>query len=113
MSTIKDVAKKAGVSLATASYALNGDERIKEETRKKVLEAAKEIEYIPNGSARNLRRQKTNIILVFVSSFGGPIYQEIRGKNGNKFFNLACEANKYIFNNFTVGFFFFLLFTEF
>lgn len=77
MSTIKDVAKKAGVSLATASYALNGDERIKEETRKKVLEAAKEIEYIPNGSARNLRRQKTNIILIFVSSFGGPIYQEI------------------------------------
>ena len=77
MPTIKDVAKKAGVSLATASYALNGDERIKEETRNKVLEAAKEIEYIPNGSARNLRRQKTNIILVFVSSFGGPIYQEI------------------------------------
>ena len=30
----------------------------------------------------------------------GPIYQEIRGKNGNKFFNLACEANKYIFNNY-------------
>lgn len=77
MPTIKDVAKRAGVSLATASYALNGDERIKIETRNKVLEAAKEIEYIPNGSARNLRRQKTNIILVFVSSFGGPIYQEI------------------------------------
>ena len=77
MPTIKDVAKRAGVSVATASYALNGDERIKLETRLKVMEAAKEIEYIPNGSARNLKRKKTNIILVFVSSFGGPIYQEI------------------------------------
>ena len=77
MPTIKDVAKRAGVSVATASYALNGDERIKLETRLKVMEAAREIEYIPNGSARNLKRKKTNIILVFVSSFGGPIYQEI------------------------------------
>lgn len=77
MPTIKDVAKKAGVSVATASYAINGDERIKAETRQKVIDAAIELHYIPNGSAKNLKRQKSNIILVFVSSFGGPIYQEI------------------------------------
>lgn len=77
MPTIKDVAKKAGVSVATASYAINGDERIKEETRQKVIDAAIELHYIPNGSAKNLKRKKSNIILVFVSSFGGPIYQEI------------------------------------
>ena len=77
MPTIKDVAKKAGVSVATASYAINGDERIKPETRQKVIDAAIELHYIPNGSAKNLKRQKSNIVLVFVSSFGGPIYQEI------------------------------------
>ena len=66
MPTIKDVAKKAGVSVATASYAINGDERIKEETRKKVIDAAIELHYIPNGSAKNLKRKKSNIILVFV-----------------------------------------------
>ena len=58
MPTIKDVAKKAGVSVATASYAINGDERIKSETRQKVIDAAIELHYIPNGSAKNLKRQK-------------------------------------------------------
>jgi LacI family transcriptional regulator len=77
MPTIKDVAKKAGVSVATASYAINGDERIEAETRQKVIDAAIELQYIPNGNAKNLKRQKSNIVLVFVSSFGGPIYQEI------------------------------------
>ncbi|WDU82856.1 LacI family DNA-binding transcriptional regulator [Caloramator sp. Dgby_cultured_2] len=41
MATIKDVAKLAGVSLSTASYALNGSNKVSEKTKEKVLEAAK------------------------------------------------------------------------
>lgn len=77
VATLKDVAKEAHVSLATASYALNDDERIKEATRKKVKEVAKRLKYVPNGSARLLRQKQSHRIIIFVSSFGGPIYQEI------------------------------------
>lgn len=77
MVTIKDVAKEAGVSIATVSYVLNNDPRIKKETREKVLKAAKKLNYVANGIARSLKKSKTNIIIVFVSNFAGPIYQEI------------------------------------
>ncbi len=77
MATLKEVAKAANVSLATASYALNDDSRIKEDTRNKVKEIAKKLKYVPNGSARLLRIKKTHRIIIFVSNFGGPIHQEI------------------------------------
>lgn len=60
--TLKDVAKKAGVSVATASLALNqgvGHERIGEETRNLIMETAEEMHYRPNYMARALKRQKT------------------------------------------------------
>ena len=69
VATLKDVAKEANVSLATASYALNDDERIKEATRKKVKEVAKRLKYVPNGSARLLRQKQSHRIIIFVSSF--------------------------------------------
>lgn len=77
MSTIKDVAKAAGVSIATVSYVMNNDPRIKKETAEKVLKASKEMNYVASGIARSLKKNKTNNILVFVPDFGGPIYQEI------------------------------------
>jgi LacI family transcriptional regulator len=77
MVTIKDVAKEAGVSIATVSYVLNNDPRIKKETTEKVMKAAKKLNYIASGIARSLKKSKTNIIIVFVSNFAGPIYQEI------------------------------------
>lgn len=45
MATIKDVAKLAGVALSTASYALNGDPKVSKETKEKVLEAARQLNY--------------------------------------------------------------------
>ena len=80
MITIKDVAKEAGVSIATVSYVLNGDERIKKQTREKVMAAAQKLNYVASGIARSLKKSKTNIIIVFVSNFAGPIYQEILEK---------------------------------
>ncbi len=77
MTTIKDVARHAGVSLAAASYALNGTGTISDETRKRVLEAAEELNYHPNAFARNLKKRKTSTIGVFISRFGGSFYEEI------------------------------------
>ncbi len=77
MVTIKEVSKLAGVSISTTSYALNNDPRVKESTRKKVLEAAKKLNYTPNGSARNLKRKSTNTIGVFLDGFSRPTYHKL------------------------------------
>lgn len=66
MVTIKDVAKKTGVSISTASYAINDDPRISQKTKEKILEVARKLNYHPNAAARNLKRKKTNIIGLFV-----------------------------------------------
>jgi LacI family transcriptional regulator len=75
--TLKDVAKEANVSVSTASYAINGSSLITKETREKVLNAAKKIGYRPNGSAKNLKKNKSEIIGFFLSGFTGPFFNEI------------------------------------
>jgi LacI family transcriptional regulator, galactose operon repressor len=77
MITIKDVAKRANVSITTASYALNGKGKISTATRKRVLEAAEELNYHPNAFAKNLKNKKTHTIGVFITRFGGSFYEDI------------------------------------
>jgi LacI family transcriptional regulator len=77
MTTIRDVAKHAGVSVTTASYVLNDTGSIGEATRKRVLKAVEELNYHPNAFARNLKNRKTQSIGVFISRFGGAFYEEI------------------------------------
>ena len=64
--TIKDIAAAAGVSHTTVSYVLNKNpnQKISDKTRKKVLEAAKKLNYIPNENARSLRNDSTHCITV-------------------------------------------------
>ena len=77
MITIKDVAKRARVSVTSASYALNGIGSLSDATRKRVLDAAEELNYHPNAFARNLKKQKTHAIGVFITRFGGAFYEDI------------------------------------
>ena len=77
MTTIRDVATRAGVSVTTASYVLNQKGTISDATRKRVMEAATELNYHPNAFARNLKKRKTHTIGVFISRFGGSFYEEI------------------------------------
>jgi LacI family transcriptional regulator len=60
--TIKDIAKKADVSIATVSLVIHNNKRISEETKKKVNKAIKELNYHPSGSARGLVSGKTGNI---------------------------------------------------
>ncbi len=66
--TIIDVAKKARVSVATVSRVVNGNYPVKESTRQRVLEAIKELKYVPNIQARELNTQRSSIIGVIVPS---------------------------------------------
>lgn len=77
MITIKDVAKRAGVSVTTASYALNGKGNISEATRQRVLAAAEELNYHPNAHARHLKKRKTRTIGVFIARLGGLFYEDV------------------------------------
>ena len=71
--TIKEVAAFAGVAVSTASYALNGDERIRKETREKVLKAAETLGYYPSTAARMLKKKASGVIGVFIISYSGPV----------------------------------------
>ncbi|KXK18958.1 MAG: putative LacI family transcriptional regulator [Chloroflexi bacterium OLB15] len=63
MPTIKDVAREAGVSIATVSYVLNNKpDAVSEETRQEVWKAVKRIGYTPNVTARNLRSSQSRLI---------------------------------------------------
>ncbi|MBQ7990667.1 MAG: LacI family DNA-binding transcriptional regulator [Oscillospiraceae bacterium] len=75
--TIKDVAKAAGVSVATVSRVLNGSSAVSEETAKIVNDVIGELGYSPNLLGRNLRKRQTKNILIIVpttgSFYGGVI----------------------------------------
>lgn len=77
MSTIKDVAKYCGYSVATVSRVINDDPIVKAETREKVLIAIRALNYRPNLVAKNLRTQKSNSILVMIPTIANPFYAEI------------------------------------
>ncbi|USK29560.1 LacI family transcriptional regulator [Bacillus sp. CMF21] len=77
MVSIKDIAKKAGVSISTVSYALNGSPKVTEETSAKILAIAKELNYIPNASARNLKKRETKVIGVYLTDFSGAFYGQL------------------------------------
>ena len=89
MVTITEVARRAGVSPTAASYALNGRDGVKNETREKVLRAAKELDYIPNKIAQSFRNGKTNTITV--------ITNELIEKDNTftgEFFGILAEARR-------------------
>lgn len=66
MATIKDVAKKAGVSVATVSRMMNNRVTVSEKTRKKINRAIRELDYKPNAMARALQTRKSDIIGLIV-----------------------------------------------
>ncbi len=76
-STIKDVAQRAGVSVATASRALTGHPNVSVKARGLVLQAASALGYQPDQVARSLRRRRTNMIGLVVSTIENVFFTEV------------------------------------
>ncbi|PAL04643.1 LacI family DNA-binding transcriptional regulator [Peribacillus simplex] len=74
MVTIKEVAKKANVSIATVSAVVNSNKFVSDELKERVEKAIKELEYRPNKIARSLKKKETNLIGVVVTEITNPFY---------------------------------------
>ncbi len=85
--TLKDVAQRAGVSPATVSYVLNGKRTISESTRQRVMDAVRELDYVPDLNARGLSMRDSKLIGVVVPQtepgdrlmFQNSFYSEVLG----------------------------------
>lgn len=77
MATVADVAGKAGVSVSTAARVLSGRGYAAEETRRLVLEAAKELGYVPNQIARSLRTRQTRMFGLLIGDVENLFYSVI------------------------------------
>ncbi|NBI27833.1 LacI family DNA-binding transcriptional regulator [Chengkuizengella marina] len=75
--TIKDIAKQLGISVSTVSRALNDHSDIKKETKLKVLETVKELNYRPNSVARSLIHQRTYTVGLMIPDITDPFFSTI------------------------------------
>ena len=77
MPTIRDVAREAGVSIATVSHVLNGTRPVHPDTAARVQSAVRDLDYRPMALARNLRRGRTTTIGLLVSDISNPFFPEM------------------------------------
>jgi LacI family transcriptional regulator len=77
MSSIREVAKRAGVSLGTVSNVLNRPDIVAEETRRRVQQAIEEIGFVRNGSARQLRAGNSQYIGLVMLDVANPFFTEV------------------------------------
>ncbi len=75
--TIKDIAKRAGVSHSTVSRALRGSQLISSETSDRIRQTALELGYHPSAAARSLKTHSTRVLGVLVSNIDDPFFSEI------------------------------------
>lgn len=75
--TLSDVAATIGVAPMTVSRVINGNGYVSEETREKVLDAVKKLNYRRNGVARNLKRQRTDTVGLVIGDISNPFSTEL------------------------------------
>ncbi|MFS0774985.1 LacI family DNA-binding transcriptional regulator [Neobacillus sp. 3P2-tot-E-2] len=77
MANIQQVAKQAGVSVATVSRVLNGQNTVSAKTKMRVEEAIKKLNYEPSLLGRNLRTSESRLLLILIPTISNPFYLEI------------------------------------
>ena len=77
ITTIRDVARQAGVSISTVSHVVNSSRAVSQESRDRVLQAMNQLDYKPNALAQNLRRQQTFSIGMIVPDSANPFFAEV------------------------------------
>jgi LacI family transcriptional regulator len=76
-STIRDVAREAGVSVATVSRVFNDSGPVNDETRRRIREVATRLRYTPDGAARSLIMRRTNTLGVLLPDLYGEFFSEV------------------------------------
>jgi LacI family transcriptional regulator len=77
ITTIRDVAERADVSVATVSHVINETRPVSDELRQRVLVAMDELGYQPNALARSLRRQRTSTLGLIIPDTNNPYFAEV------------------------------------
>jgi LacI family transcriptional regulator len=116
--TIRDIAKKLGLSIGAVSRALDGYADISEETRQRVIRTAHEMDYVPNRAARQLRRKKADSLGYILPGnsphFADPFFSEFIAGLGDETaqhpFDLVVsiappgeEQEKHLYQNWVQG----------
>lgn len=94
--SMKDVAKQAGVSIATVSNIINNTSKVKDETRDRVYKAIKDLSYQVDLNARRLRTRQSNVVGFLVSEIFNYFYQEVG-------FSIEKELSKYGYHLFYIN----------
>lgn len=89
---IKDIARICGVGVSTVSRAINNHPDINQETREMIMQAVKEHNYIPNNSARNLKRTDSKAIAVLIKGISNPFFNKMI-----RIFEEEIQKKKYSF----------------
>ena len=77
MSSIKEVAREAGISTATVSHVINNTRYVSDEVRARVERAIEECRYYPNAQARSLASGRSNIIGLVISDIANPFFPDL------------------------------------
>ena len=77
VSTVKEIAAIAKVSVATVSRALQRPEVVSEATRQRIHEVVKRLGYTPNALSRNLRTARTRLIVALLPDIANPFFSEV------------------------------------
>lgn len=101
MTRLRDVASSLGVSVSTVSRVLNNRDRVAPETRRKIEEAIRALDYEPNEVARRLKRNSSDVVGVIVPDISNPFFAEIvrgvqRTADEAGFMLLLCDSNSSI-----------------
>ena len=103
MINIRDIAKIAGVGVSTVSRVINNHPEVKDETRERILEIIKENNYVPNKSARNLKKNYTNNIGVLIKGVFNPFFSEmldiISKRISKAGYSMILEHHDYLTND--------------
>lgn len=96
--TIKDIARKANVSYATVSRALNNKRGVREATRTRILDLASKMSYTPNAVARGLVKKQTLTLGLIIPDITNPFYPEVArgiedGATEGGFSIFLCNTN--------------------
>lgn len=90
--TIKDVARLCGVGVSTVSRAMNNHPDINQETKEKIMQVIRDYNYVPNNSARNLKRTDARTIAVLIKGITNPFFSRMI-----KVFEEEIQKKKYSF----------------